>query len=228
MARNVDPVAHQARRDRFLDAAERLLRQKGFDAMSIGEVIAEAGASKGAFYHYFDSKLDLLEAMMRRTAAQTAAHLAKVAAEGGDDPLARLQRVFDALAQWKTERRELLVKMLEVWQADANAVARLATRTAIADGVGPTLAEVIADGTERGRFTAADPDESGRLVVHLIQDLNDRLGDLVLGGEASLEDGMRAVAAYTSAVERVIGVSEGAIVLVAPATLRPWFTPPDP
>ena len=49
MARTLDPVAHAVRRDAFLDAAEALIRAKGYDEMSIQDVLDAVGASRGAF-----------------------------------------------------------------------------------------------------------------------------------------------------------------------------------
>ena len=57
------PTAHAVRRDEFVDAAQRLIQSPGYEQMSVQDVLDELGASKGAFYHYFDSKEALLEAV---------------------------------------------------------------------------------------------------------------------------------------------------------------------
>ena len=66
MARTLNPAAHAVRRDAFVDAAQRLIQAKGYEEMSIQDVLDELGASRGAFYHYFDSKAALLEAVVER------------------------------------------------------------------------------------------------------------------------------------------------------------------
>jgi AcrR family transcriptional regulator len=66
MARTLDPAAHALRRDAFVDAAQRLIQAKGYEQMSLQDVVDELDASRGAFYHYFDSKVALLEAVVRR------------------------------------------------------------------------------------------------------------------------------------------------------------------
>jgi AcrR family transcriptional regulator len=45
---------------RLLDVARTLFAQKGFDRTSVQDVVATAGVTKGAMYHYFGSKDDLL------------------------------------------------------------------------------------------------------------------------------------------------------------------------
>lgn len=66
MARTLDPEAHATKRDVFLDAAQRLIAVKGYEQASIQDVLTEANTSKGAFYHYFDSKAALLDGVVAR------------------------------------------------------------------------------------------------------------------------------------------------------------------
>jgi TetR/AcrR family transcriptional repressor of nem operon len=47
-------------RQRILDAASRLFRDKGFDAVSVAEVMKAAGLTHGGFYGHFSSKDDLI------------------------------------------------------------------------------------------------------------------------------------------------------------------------
>ncbi len=43
-------------RDKILNSALRLVRQKGFGATRIDDICAEAGVTKGAFFHHFKDK----------------------------------------------------------------------------------------------------------------------------------------------------------------------------
>lgn len=52
-------VKPPAARDKLLSAAHALIREKGFNAMSVDELCARAGVTKGAFFHYFRSKDEL-------------------------------------------------------------------------------------------------------------------------------------------------------------------------
>jgi TetR/AcrR family transcriptional repressor of nem operon len=56
-------------RERILDGAERLILDQGFAATSVDAVLAEAGTSKGAFFHHFPSKNHLARALVERYAA---------------------------------------------------------------------------------------------------------------------------------------------------------------
>ena len=52
-------------KQKLLDAADALAKEKGFDAMSVDDIVAACGVAKGTFYHYFDSKADLLVYLTR-------------------------------------------------------------------------------------------------------------------------------------------------------------------
>jgi TetR/AcrR family transcriptional repressor of nem operon len=64
-------------RRRILDVASKLFREKGFDAVSVSEVMQAAGLTHGGFYGHFASKDDLV--------AQTVAHVLSGDAGGAVD-----------------------------------------------------------------------------------------------------------------------------------------------
>jgi AcrR family transcriptional regulator len=51
---------------RLLAAATRLFADRGYDGTSVQEIVAAAGVTKGALYHYFGSKEDLLQEIYAR------------------------------------------------------------------------------------------------------------------------------------------------------------------
>jgi AcrR family transcriptional regulator len=53
-------------RDRLIDAAVRLLSRPGTGLISIEAIAAEAGLTKGAIYHHFEDRAELLRAVARR------------------------------------------------------------------------------------------------------------------------------------------------------------------
>ncbi len=51
----------------ILDTCEALLAQKGYDAMTVGDIAQGAGITRGALYFYFGSKQDVITALVART-----------------------------------------------------------------------------------------------------------------------------------------------------------------
>lgn len=64
-------------RRRILDVASRLFREKGFDAVSVSEVMKAVGLTHGGFYGHFSSKDDLV--------AETVGYVLSNDVSGGND-----------------------------------------------------------------------------------------------------------------------------------------------
>src|SRR2546423_14255484 len=70
---------------RLLAEATRLFAKKGFDRTSVQEIVEAAGVTKGAMYHYFGSKDDLLYEIYARVLREQTRQLESVASS--DAPL---------------------------------------------------------------------------------------------------------------------------------------------
>src|SRR5487761_510205 len=97
MARTVNATLYTVRREAFLEVAQRLIQTKGFDSMSVQDVLDELDASKGAFYHYFDSKQMLLEAVVERFAEAAMLTVEPILADRGMPAVRKLERIFSGI-----------------------------------------------------------------------------------------------------------------------------------
>lgn len=62
-------------RIQIIEKADTLFYQGGFEATSFADIAADMGISRGNFYHHFKTKDDILDAVINRRMAQTAAML---------------------------------------------------------------------------------------------------------------------------------------------------------
>lgn len=81
---------------RILAAAVQLFARKGFDGTSVQEIVAEAAVTKGAMYHYFTSKDDLLYEIYNQLLSRQLADLERILADGGS-PRETLRAIIMAL-----------------------------------------------------------------------------------------------------------------------------------
>jgi AcrR family transcriptional regulator len=226
VARTLNPTLHTVRRDAFLDVAQRLVQTKGYEAMSIQDVLGELDASKGAFYHYFDSKQALLEAVVERFADGAMASLAPVLNDPELPALRKLEKVFAGIATLKAEQKDLMLAIIEVWNSDHNAIVREKVRRLSERIMVPLFSAVVRQGVDEGTLKVDSPDETARVLVSLMQGFQLQATDLFIARQAgtiSFEVVQRAVAANTEAFERIVGVPKGSVALTDEATLRFWF-----
>lgn len=64
-----------ATRTAIMDAAERLILERGFGGTPIDDILAVAGLTKGAFFHHFETKQDLAHALIDRYVRLDLGHL---------------------------------------------------------------------------------------------------------------------------------------------------------
>jgi TetR/AcrR family transcriptional regulator, transcriptional repressor for nem operon len=65
-------------RSAILDAAETLVYERGFAGMTIDQLLAKTGISKGSFFYHFKSREDLGEALAAHYAARDTGSLQKL------------------------------------------------------------------------------------------------------------------------------------------------------
>ena len=78
----------------MIAAARELFAERGFAAVGTEEIVSRAGVTRGALYHHFDDKRDLLRATYEQIEAEFAARLA-AAVPPGTAPLGTLRAGAD-------------------------------------------------------------------------------------------------------------------------------------
>lgn len=86
----------KAREDAIVQAASRLLAQKGFDLMTVDQVAADVGIAKASLYKHFSSKEELAAAAMVQVLDRARTFLATLP---DDHPLAQLKAVVRWMMQ---------------------------------------------------------------------------------------------------------------------------------
>lgn len=85
---NVSPQPHSGRRTQeqrteatrqaLMSAARRLFTERGYDAVGTEEIVRAAGVTRGALYHHFGGKAELLEAVYERLEAESTERVARI------------------------------------------------------------------------------------------------------------------------------------------------------
>lgn len=119
---------HIAREDAIVSAVNRLLAEKGFEAMTVDEVAAEVGIAKASLYKHFPSKEDLAAAAMVRVMDRARAFLDSLDVQR--PPLELLR----AVARW-TMQVQLAGEMPSLPSENSTLRAALTTNKAYVDGL---------------------------------------------------------------------------------------------
>jgi AcrR family transcriptional regulator len=197
--------------------------------MTIQDILDQLHISKGAFYHYFDSKVAVLEAVVERMAAEQVKPIfMKIVRDPQLPALEKLHQYFYMSTSWKTSNKALLVSLMKVWFSDDNALTRQKMLATTVEHMGPFFLEIIKQGVDEGVFSTPHPEIASQVTIKLIYDLAYESGQMLISEEVKQSDNLRQIetlyAAYGDVLERVLGAPKGSIQFMAAEALRVWFS----
>ena len=142
----------------MLNAAEKLIAEKGFDRVTIDEITETADLAKATFYNYFDDKNQIAKELASTIREEIEAEVG-VAQTGIDDPAARLAAgicVFLRTAVTAPARAAVVAQMYGQWLR-AESTGNLGLR------------KDLEHGYRVGRFSTADVPSAVLMVVGVVQ-----------------------------------------------------------
>lgn len=184
-----------ATREALLDACRRLLLEQGLEATTLAAVLTETGMSKGALYHHFASKTDLVAAIYRAESQGAIARAMQQAESGaGGSALARLTL---SGAAWLAEIRDPDIAAILFRIGPAALGVEAAQRIENAHSLA-LFEQLLAEAAEAGEIGAIDRPLAARL-------LNAMMTELALAslrpGSGPLPDVQRLIRGLLNAME---------------------------
>lgn len=157
-------------KERLLRVATRLFARHGFEGTSVQDIVDAAGVTKGAMYHYYGSKDDLLYEVYHQLLTMQTEHLDQIAASPGT-PEERLRAAAADVIQTSLDNLDDMIvffRSLHMLPGDKQTQIR-AERRAYQDKFRALVDEGVAAGTFRA-------DVSSDIVVHYFLSVINQLG----------------------------------------------------
>ncbi|MEZ4514555.1 MAG: TetR/AcrR family transcriptional regulator [Chloroflexota bacterium] len=208
---------HDERRGEILDTAQQLFYQKGYQQTSIQDIIDTIGIAKGTFYHYFGSKLDLLDELVERLLAQSVAVVEPIVKDPMLDAVTKLQRFFEQANSFKDANKAFLLMIVQPFYSDENTIFRQKLTDASVGAMTPLLTAVLEQGIAEGHFTTPYPAELAEMILLLGRGLTDPIMGLFLRPEENsrlLPLIAHKVHAYHHAIAQLLGVAPGTVQII--------------
>ena len=179
------PYHHGSLRTALLAAAERTVRERGVQALSLRELAREVGVSHGAPRRHFPDRRALLNAVAQSGFERMGSELRAAAIGAGTAFEPRLQATAAAYIRFATADPELLELMFAAKHQD-----ELPALAAAVEQAFSIMLELILQGQAEGHLEAGDPERVGLVLFATIQGI----AALITGGMVSGEqvDGLRS------------------------------------
>lgn len=156
-------------KDRLLATTARLLHERGYEALSVADICADAGLKKGSFYHFFPSKRDLVLETIDKLGHRQLEMFSVAAATPGTarERLVQLLRTTaKGLRATECEGRicgcPLGNLALEMAVRDEQIRARVSR---VFDGWRTVVLSLLSQGIERGEFSLEAPETVATSIV---------------------------------------------------------------
>jgi AcrR family transcriptional regulator len=212
------------RRNEILATAYGLFVRDGYDATTVNAIIEEIGLSKGAFYHHFESKDEVMEALTTRMAGEMKRNLEPKLAQPGLSAIDKLNLIYSLGAKLKREHIPFVRAMSAFYYREENSRLRARMIAASIAVMGPLFARILDEGIRDGSFAIEDPVETASLLIHMGTFLHDAFGVAYRRAVEDLPGAIvqyrRSVEAYGRALERILGIADHTLVLIDDETIE--------
>lgn len=145
------------RTNEILAATRRLMEQKGVDSLTMDEIAQSAGVAKGTIYLYFQSKDELVQALLSQVGEGLALDLEAILA-GPDPHKDKLRQVVFLLLQCVERERELFpIYLRELVRSKSSRAARSPSLQKHEEHIVGLLTRFFSEGIASKKFINVNP-----------------------------------------------------------------------
>jgi TetR/AcrR family transcriptional regulator, cholesterol catabolism regulator len=149
-------------KDGILEAAARIFSEKGYHATSMNDIADAVNLQKASLYYHFESKQDILIALLNRALDLINFRLESVLRQFMP-PEEKLRMAMVTYLETIAENQNLsAVLLLELRSLDPELKARHASRREKFEGL---WRDLIIEGKQMGKFDSVDPSMTGRAIL---------------------------------------------------------------
>lgn len=190
------------RKNELMDAAEQLFVEKGYEHTSASDIIRMVGVAQGTFYYYFESKDDILNAVIDRYTMRYVEFVRTIVDDDSMSALQKFQSMIDEFLSLKNRKKQFS-KYLNIEEKVAR---HERFRGDMETSFSPLVLRIVKQGIREGVFDVDHPKETTELIVLIV----DRLITNVRRIEDKKKRTLKAKAA-AALIEKALGASKGSL-----------------
>jgi AcrR family transcriptional regulator len=192
------------RREELVDIAEELFLENGYEETPVSDIVKKAQVAQGTFYYYFESKDEILDAIVDRYLNEFVRDAGEQVKRDDISAVEKMISFFKTGSRFSVGRKKLVNYLHE----EKNALLHLKIEQKGSALIVPLLTDVIEQGAREGLFKTKYPRETALLILGC----QDSLFDIEHFSEKTAEEKKRTVEAAFNIIERVLGVEQGSLV----------------
>lgn len=185
-ARRSDP---QARRAQLVGAAFAVFTKQGVANTTVSDIVKEAGVAQGTFYLYFDSKDEIICAVVEAMVEQVIERIEAQETVAELSALERFSAVRQAWVEFSDEPHEQ--ELQELFHRPENRAIHDRMAAAMGKRLAPVLERIIVQGIEEGVFVPQDTRIAAWAILGALQGM-----EASMSGSSHTPDGIDTVSGF--------------------------------
>jgi len=196
------------------DIALKLFVQDGYEKTSINNIVKKAQVSKGAFYHYFESKEEILNSVLDHYGESIRKIIVEIAQNKDSTGLEKFNLAFLKIQEYKSENIDRLFKLGQMMENEQDNKFITKFIEKLLEYINKPFAEIIKQGIKEGDFETDYPEEVMGSIMYLgIYMMESTKGFLFNPKKAllNIKTLMRKYNFIMDAITRILGAEKGAV-----------------
>jgi len=217
------PKDSEERKWEYLDKALELFHEKGYEKTTINDIIQKVGVSKGAFYHYFQSKEEVIETIAKIYAENTARIIRNISERKDLTALEKVNMSITRVQEYKAYHAEKRLRIHEIFVSEENIKLQHKILDNFKEQAFSSYKTIINQGIKEGVFNTSYVEEAVELLIDMMGNLNYVLAKFILeikNDPDVMTSVKRKLEFYEESMERIMQAKKGSIKLARPIIER--------
>lgn len=152
------------RKQELIDEAERLFLKKGYETTTVSDIVKSIPVAQGTFYYYFDSKENMLKAVLERNFSALEKELASINDQTDIDSCEKFSRIVNCMLRFNKNKGRLTSAV----HLEGNTILHHMLEDMSHTKLIPHLAAVVRAGVAQEEFNAPFPEETADVLFHAV------------------------------------------------------------
>lgn len=203
---------------KILETAHLLFSDKGYDKTSVNDIINRLSISKGAFYHYFKSKDEVLDDIIMNYTIEVVDMLYEIAYDSSLNGLEKYIKMFSETQTLRKQNVEKFAFLTKLFLTEGNLLFRHRYTEKILELTKPPFIIILRQGVKERLFVINDPEETAELIIRLGNIYRTKIALLTLTLNENPNNLLKIkniIEFMQDTVERLLGLDSGTLDIIS-------------
>ena len=204
----------EQRKQEYIDTAIDLFVEKGYFKTTVQEIIDAMNASKGAFYHYFKSKEDIIHVIIEDEIEKYQRVMHEITGMEGKTAIEKFRDMLTRLQAMRHENRERQIKLFKLMESKENVLFYEQLIERIIKMSTPFYRDIIIQGNEEGSFHVTNPVYTTEMIMYIIIYLRRKMALIYFQASDKtevLDEILEIILFMDEIMHKILGVAPGTL-----------------